>query len=297
MNMAAIIFFFRRALDDIFSNKLLHAVTIITISLSILIVSAFGLFFININDIINSWKNGVRIMAYVAPDIRKIQIPEIEQKIIGLNGVASTRFISKENALKELKLQMKRQSAIFDDLKENPLPDVFEIRMTPQTQSWEKVEALASQVEKLPHINGVEYGRRWLSRVTGIFNLFKFTGTAMGCIFFMASVFIVANTIRLLFYSRHEEFEIMRLVGATDGFIMAPFYIEGMIQGLCGGLTGILSLFVIFIFITSNIDQGMTASLVNIRFIPMNFSLGILIGSIFAGWLGCYLSLKQFLRH
>ncbi len=297
MKTGAIIFFFKRAIEDILSNRFLHAVTIITIALSILIVSAFGLFFININDLMNSWKNGVRIMAYLNKNVQKLQVPEMEQKILGLYGVASTKFISKDDSLKQLKVQMKRQSAIFENLKENPLPDVFEVRMIPSTQNWKKVEVLAAQIEKIPHIDGVEYGQRWLGRVTGIFNLFKFTGTAMGCIFFMASVFIVANTIRLLFYSRHEEFEIMRLVGATDRFIMAPFYIEGMIQGMLGGIAGILVLFIIFIIITSNIEQGITASFFNMRFIPIKISLSIIIGSMFAGWLGCYLSLKQFLKY
>ncbi len=297
MRTGAIIFFFKRAIEDIMSNRFLHTVTIITIALSILIVSAFGLFFININDLMNSWKNGVRIMAYLDENVQKIQVPEMEKKMLGLYGVASTKFISKDDSLKQLKVQMKRQAAIFENLKGNPLPDVFEVRMIPSTQNWEKVEVLAAEIEKLPHINGVEYGQRWLGRVTGIFNLFKFTGTAMGCIFFMASVFIVANTIRLLFYSRHEEFEIMRLVGATDRFIMAPFYIEGMIQGIIGGLVGILGLYIIFIVITSNIEQGITASFFNIRFIPIKISIVIIIGSMFAGWLGCYLSLKQFLKY
>ncbi len=297
MKTELLIFFIKRAFQDMNSNRFLHIVTIITISLSILIVSAFGLFFTNINDIMVSWKKGVKIMAYLNKDVEKIQLPELKQKILSLYGVSAVRFIPKEDALEELKRQMKRQMALFENLKENPLPDVFEIQMIPSTQNWGKVEILAAQVEMFPQVAGVEYGQRWLGRVTGIFNLFKFAGTAMCLVFFMASVFIVANTIRLLFFSRREEFEIMRLVGATDGFIKAPFYIEGIFQGILGGVIGILILFVIYVFITSNVDPGISSGFFVMRFLPISISMGIVFCSMFAGWLGCYLSLKQFLKY
>jgi cell division transport system permease protein len=297
MRTGLLLFFMKRALQDIRSNRFLHMVTIITIALSILIVSAFGLFFTNVNDIISSWKEGIRIMAYLNRDIEKIQIPELKNQLLAFPEISAIRFISKDNALKRLKKQMKRQASLFENLKENPLPDVFEIRMNASTRDWEKVEILAAQIEQLPLIEGVEYGQKWLGRAIGIFNLFKFTGTVMCFVFFMASVFIVANTIRLLFYSRHEEFEIMRLVGATDGFIKGPFYIEGMIQGIFGGLIGIAALFIIYIIITSNVEAGVYSGFFTLRFIPLKISVGIVFCSMIAGWLGCYLSLKKFLAY
>lgn len=297
MRTGLFLFFIKRAFQDIRGNRFLHMVTIITIALSILIVSAFGLFFTNVNDIINSWKKGVRIIAYLNQDIVKIQLPELKKQILVFPGVSSVRFISREKALKQLKQQMKRQASLFENLKENPLPDVFEIRMSASNRNWEKVEILAAQIEMLPQIEGVEYGQKWLGRVVGIFNLFKFAGTVMCFVFFMASVFIVANTIRLLFYSRNEEFEIMRLVGATDGFIKGPFYIEGMIQGFLGGLIGIAALFVIYIMITSNVEPGVSSGYFTLRFIPLKISAGIVVCSMFSGWIGCYLSLKKFLTY
>jgi len=297
MRIGLLLFFTKRALQDIRSNQFLHMVTIITIALSILIVSAFGLFFTNVNDIINSWKKGVRIMAYLNRDIEKIQIPELKNQLLAFPEVSSVKFISRDNALNRLKKQMKRQASLFENLKENPLPDVFEIRMNASTRDWEKVEILAAQIELLPQIEGVEYGQKWLGRAIGIFNLFKFAGTIMCFVFFMASVFIVANTIRLLFYSRHKEFEIMRLVGATDGFIKGPFYIEGMIQGIFGGLLGIAALFILYVIITSNVEAGVYSGFFTLRFIPIKISAGIVFCSMIAGWLGCYLSLKKFLTY
>ncbi|MFZ5570016.1 MAG: permease-like cell division protein FtsX [Thermodesulfobacteriota bacterium] len=296
MKTGILIFFFKRALQDIAGNRFLNAITIITIGLSILIVSAFSLFFVNINDLLDSWRKGVRIIAYLDGKTTQIAVSDSKKKILQIEGVSSARFISKDEALEQLKDGLKRQSAIFENLRENPLPDIFEIRLAPAFQHWEKVEILASQIEALPEVESVEYGQQWIGRITGIFNLLRFTGTAMCGVFFMASVFIVANTIRLLFFSKKEEFEIMQLVGATDGFIKAPYYIEGILQGILGGILGLTTLYISYVVVVSNVDQGLASAFIQIRFLPAPIILAIIVGSIFSGWLGCYLSFKQFLN-
>lgn len=288
--------FFKRAIDDIFQNRFLNFVTIITISLTILIASAFILFFVNTGEIINSWKRGLRIMAYLKPGIHNADLTNLKRTIQSLDGVHTLRFISKQEAIDRLKAQMQHQSSLFENLTENPLPDSFEIRMTASSGSWQKIESLAAQIGSLTLIEEVEYGRRWIGRFVRIISLFRLAGYAMGALFFMATVFIIANTIRLVIYSRREEVEIMRLVGATDSFIKMPFYIEGLIQGAVGAAMGLVMLFISFFFISLNIEQGFPPGLFRLQFLSPTTIGGILLGSMLVGWLGCYISLKQFLK-
>jgi cell division transport system permease protein len=288
--------FFKRALDDIFKNRFLNLVTIITISLSILIASAFILFFVNTSDIINSWKKGLRIMAYLKPGIDNDGLKDLKLAIQALDDVDHIQFISKQEALSRLKAQMAHQTSLFENLTQNPLPDSIEIRMKAATESWQNIDSLAAQIEALPQIDEVEYGQRWVGRFAQIISLFRLAGYAMGALFFMATIFIVANTIRLVIYSRHDEVEIMRLVGATDNFIKIPFYFEGLIQGALGALIGLAMLYIAFIFISSNVEKGFFPGLFRFHFLSPTLLLAILLVSMLVGWLGCFISLKQFLK-
>lgn len=288
--------FFKRAIDDIFNNRFLNLVTIITISLSILIASAFILFFVNTSDVINSWKKGLRIMAYLEPGITNAELENIKGRIRSLGDVDSIKFISRQDALDRLKTQMKHQSSLFANLTRNPLPDSFEIRMTAAIESWQKIDSLAHRIESLPRVAEVEYGQRWVGRFTHIISLFRLAGYAMGALFFMATIFIVANTIRLVIYSRRGEVEIMRLVGATDNFIKVPFYFEGLIQGALGAVIGLAMLYVAFVIVSSNIERGFFPGLFRFHFLSPTIVLAIFLVSMLVGWLGCFISLKQFLK-
>ena len=278
-------------------HKFLNAITIITIAISILIVSAFILFLKNANHVIQDWQKGIRVMAYLQPNTSEPLVAQIKIQIKSMSGVQDVKFISKQEALNLIKKQMNRQSSLFDNLKENPLPDAFEIRMITSSQNQDKIEAFATRLESLPQIEEVEYGQKWIGRFTGFFNLFKFVGYTMGGLFFIAAVLIVANTNRLVLYSRREEIEIMRLVGATSRFIKAPFYIEGLVQGALGGLFGLAVLFIVFVFISSNVEQSLSSGFFTIQFFSAGTLVGIILCSTFLGWLGCYISLKQFLHY
>ncbi|GAB6904383.1 Cell division protein FtsX [Desulfosarcina cetonica] len=286
----------QRAIKDILENRFLNAITIITMALSVLIVSAFGLFFLNVQDLFDAWKKGIRIMVYLAPATTETQRLEIGHRLQAFDGIQDIHFVSKADALRLMRKRMPRQSSLLDNLKENPLPDAFEVTLVSDSHSPEKIELLAQRIEGLPSVAEVEYGQQWIERFANFFNLFKLAGYGMGTLFFMATVFITANTIRLVLYSRREEIQIMRLVGATDTFIKVPYYLEGLIQGLMGSLIGIALLYAAFSAVGSQFQQNLSAEMVLIRFLPLSFCGGIIGGGMVIGLLGSFFSLKQFMK-
>jgi len=286
----------RRALQDMRSNRMLSLVTISTFALSILIVSSAMLFFVNMGDIMDGWRQGIRVMAYLQEGLNAADRSTLKVRMESLYGVQQADFVPKDQALARLRTQMGRQTSILDNLDSNPLPDAFEIQMIAASQSWDKVEQLAMALEKLEGVSEVEYGQRWIKRIINIFNLFQLTGTVMGALFFMAAIFIVGNTVRLVLYSRREEVEIMRLVGATEQFILAPFYFQSLIQAALGGIIGLAALFMMYMLIQSRITADMASAFFQPRFLSPLTLLGIVGCGMLVGWLGCHLSVKQYVK-
>ncbi len=288
--------FLKKALSDIRLNRFLNLVTIFTISLSILVVSVFMLFFENAGRVIEAWNQGGRAMIYLKDNFTKDMLPEIKEKIGNAGNIREIVFISKEEALDQLKKEISQGSTFLKTLQGNPLPDAFEIKMK-SYKRIEEVEAFAQKIKEIEIVEDVEYGQGWLDKFLKIFNLFKITGYAMCSLFFLVALFITSNTVRLAFYSRKIEVEVMRLVGATENFIKAPFYVEGLLQGFLGGVLGLAILLIAYLMISSGITQSLSPYMYfDIRFLSIKTIILIILISTFLGWFGCYLSLKQILK-
>ncbi len=290
------IHFLKRAVADIRSNKFLNLITIITIALSILVVSVFLLFFENAGRVIESWNQGGRAMIYLKEEFNADMLPQLKTKINSLGDIDEMVYISKAKALDTLKNSMASQTTFLKTLKENPLPDALKIKIR-SYNNFQEVQTLAQNIKAIDIVDDIEYGQSWLGKFLKIFNLFKITGYAMCGFFFLMALFITANTVRLAFYSRMLEVEIMRLVGATETFIKAPFYIEGLIQGFLGGVLGLGALLITYLMVSSGITQSLASYVYfDLRFLSVKMVMFIIFSSTFLGWFGCYLSLKQIFK-
>jgi len=287
--------FFKKTFQDLTNNRFLHSITVVTISLSVLIVSSFALFFTNAGLLLDAWKKGIRVLVYLQADTDEAARLDLNFHLKNLEGVVETRFIARETALAALKTELKDQDAVFENLKENPLPDTYDVRIRPEMSEMQNIARLAQAIAGLPHVADVEYGQHWIGRFSNVVQIFRFAGYAMGGLFVLATLFIVANTIRLVVYSRQDEVDIMRLIGATERFIRAPFYIESVILGAGGGVIGVLILWGAYRLVLTRFETGLADGF-RIGFLPPAAVAAIIAGSMLVGWIGCYLSLKQFAK-
>ena len=286
-----------RALRDINDNRFLNGVAVLTVALSVLIAGAFLLIWTNLNHWMTASESNIRIMVYLKDGATEAQSQDTTYRIQGLDGVQKVQFISRSQALSTFKAQLKHQASLLDGLGENPLPDSLEVELKNGAVRLNQIESIADQITRMPAVESVEYGQQWMERFANLLNLFRFAGMILGGIFFIASGLIVANTARLVLYSRRDEVEIMRLVGATDLFIKAPFYIEGLIQGASGGGVGLFAVYAAYLFMSSKLTSDLASGFWQIRFLSIE-SIGIIIGcSIGIGLIGCFLSMKQFFRN
>jgi cell division transport system permease protein len=288
--------YLKKALTDMGANRFLNLITIVTVALSILVVSLFLVFFENLDRVIQGWDQGGRAMIYLEPDFSPEMLPDLTTRIQSLGEVSDLIFIPKSRALERMKKQMGFHTQFLDTLEENPLPDALEIRMKIRG-GFDQVTEFARKIEAIDKVESVEYGQSWLARFLEFFRVFRLAGYAMGGLFLLIAFFITATTVRLVFYARQSEIEIMRLVGATNRFIRTPFYLTGLIQGFVGGILGLLILLAAFLTVSSAMAQSLGEGFfLDIRFLSIRAMGLVLFSSTFLGWFGCYLSLKQILK-
>jgi len=291
-------YFIEKAFQNFRNFSVLNLITIAIISLSLLVLSTFLLIFLNLQNYLGSWQKQFQITAYLADAITPEKLAAIEEEIGRIDGVRELSYISKEEALAFFKDTFPDHRQVLEGLKENPLPASFDIQLKDMHQGPDQVKAVARQLKTIPGIDAVEYGQYWIEGYAGFLNFLKSGGLVVGAVVLLATIFIIANTIRLTVYARKEEIEIMRLVGATGSFIRAPFFIEGILQGLLGALIalGILYLcYRLFIGWVAHLSYVPLRS-IEVSYLPPQYVGLILAGGMVTGFLGSLFSLGRHLK-
>jgi len=296
MRVGLLVYFLRKALENIWTNPFLSLVTLSTIAISMLILGLFSLIYLNVQQSLHQMGGELQITAYLQETLSSEQAEVLRSKVADWPEVERITYISKKQALARFRSQLREYAGILEGLKENPLPASLELTLMPQYGRSGNIKELSTRLGRLPGVAEVQYGRKWMAKLRVFVEVMKLVGITVGGLLLIATIFVISNTIKLTFYSRREELEIMRLVGATDFFIKAPFLIEGLLHGLGGALlaAGGLSLLILFLF--SHLDLPlrlavMAGSLPTGQLVAGFLGLGLLLGV-----LGSMVSLRRFLR-
>ena len=228
--MSSIGYFFKESLQGFTRNLSTALGSIITIFLSLLIIGIFLVGGVMVERLMSSVEDEVSITAYVADDASQTSIDKVMSDLRGIEGVASVNFTTKDQALEKFRNSMTSNPEIIDQLDgTNPLPASIDVELTdPQL-----VESVAGQIESNTTYrqicedpsnvsDSVKYGQNTVERLFTVTNYVRYIGVALiALLIFIAMVFI-NNTIRLAILARRKEIAIMRLVGASNGFIRGP---------------------------------------------------------------------------
>ena len=296
MRIGLLVYFLRKALENIWTNPFLSLVTLSTIAISMLILGLFSLIYLNVQQSLHQMGGELQITAYLQETISSEQAEVLRSKVADWPEVEGITYISKEQALARFRSQLREYAGILEGLKENPLPASLELTLMPQYGRSGNIKELSTRLGRLSGVAEVQYGRKWMAKLRVFVELMKLVGITVGGLLLIATIFVISNTIKLTFYSRREELEIMRLVGATDFFIKAPFLIEGLLHGLGGALLAVGGLSLLILFLFSHLDLPlrlavMAGSLPMGQLVAGFLGLGLLLGV-----LGSMVSLRRFLR-
>ena len=296
MKLRLFIYFFKAALSNIKNNRLVHMISIGTITVSMLLLGSFLLLSVNIRDWLNDWGESLSMSVYIEDGLGQSAKAKIESALSGLEGAEIKGFISKEQALSNLKKSLGDQAGLLEGLKTNPLPASYEILFHETEKNNVDPEKIKSYLEKIDGVDEVQYSEQWAERFQGIMNVFRIVGIVIGGFLCMAVLFITTNTIKLTIYSRRDEIEIYKLVGATDWFVKLPYLIEGTIQGLLGGILSFATLLIFYSVFSVRTVRIFGLPAIDFAFLSFEHSIFMIILSIALGFIGGLVAIGRFFK-
>ncbi len=271
--------------------------SIMAVMITLTIVSLFVMLTVNIQEITQSIEAKVQIHVQIKNEVGLPDIGELERSIRAMEGVVEVVYSDKDKELNQFIEAYGEEGKIFEMYRgeKNPLRNAFII----EVQDAKNIDAISKRVEGMDGIESVNYGGVNAIKLVDILNSIRDSGFILvGFLGFLA-LFLIANTIKMSIHSRMHEISIMRTIGATNGFIRAPFVIEGILIGFFGAIVPVL----ISIFGYRYLYDAMGGILLSNLFIlrpvfPFVYYLSyllVLLG-ISVGLFGSYLSVTRYLR-
>jgi cell division transport system permease protein len=240
----ALAYFFEEALQSLWRSRLIGALSVGTIAVSLFVVGAFLALAASLSEVVDRWTQKVQVSFYLEDDLEDRIRQSLEDRLKEDPAVESVERVSRALALERFRGLFRDLSTLPDDLGQNPFPASLEVTLRSGHQSKEQVLRFVAAYEKAPGVEEAQYDLLWIERLATAVRLVRGVGAVLGGILVLASVFTISNVIRLTIYARQDELDIMRLVGATRAYVKGPFVVEGLLQGGIGGLlaSGILVL-------------------------------------------------------
>ena len=287
-------YFLRQTLLSIRRNLTVHILSLGTIVACLLILGAFLLLFGNVNNWLQQWGRALSMSVYLKDGTTTYQRDKVDSFIRSLPGAQIRRFISKDEAMDELKASLGEEAGFLEHLTHNPLPASYEVIFENAQTEEIHPEKIRVQLEAFDGVEEVQHSRQWLKRIEGFLDIVRLLGFIIGGLLCLCVVFIITNTIKLTIYSRRDEIEILKLVGATDWFVRLPFLLEGTIHGILGGGMSILALFLGYLAFSSKEVYLIGPAPLEFVFLPVEYLILVFSLSIFLGVIGSFIAIGRF---
>jgi cell division transport system permease protein len=240
--MKRLVHFVREAVANIRLNRTTTIIAVATTAFTLACFGVFLLLYMNLRAVAASLQSDFKVVVYVQEGVPSQGLAELQASLKTDPGVQALTYVSKEQALADFRAQFPTEYHLLQGLGENPLPASFIVTLAPALRSPDAVRRWAERLKTAPGVDQVQYSRDWIDNLTTIVGYLELAAVGIGTVLSAASVTIIASTIRLTLYARRDEIEIMRLIGATGGFIKVPYLIEGAMLGAMGSVLSLVML-------------------------------------------------------
>ncbi len=281
----------KEAMSGFKKSRLSSFASIFALFISLFSIGVFVTAGYNFNRLVKSIKEKIEIEVFIRDGISQTRIDSLRKVIKSMSEVEEVIYISKEEAAKIFEKEFGEN--IFSVLDFNPLPASFKIKLKEEFRSSRGVRSVVGKLRMIQEFEDIKYRKSLLEIIERRFRLLTRAFLFGGILLSLISIFLIINTIRLTIYAKRRLIRTMQLVGATRGFIMMPFLIQGFLQGLIGGLCSALIIYIsVEIIIPQLPDDFLSAVEMPIIFYPALIFLGCFLGLV-----GSWISARKYITY
>ncbi|NLY84870.1 MAG: ABC transporter permease [Tissierellia bacterium] len=287
----------KQGFQGMWRNRGMGIASVSSISAVLLILGVVLILILTINNIVLETKTKFdEIQIYLEDGLSNADYDRIENRIRDMEGVLSLVFISKEQGLEIMKEGWEEEAYLLEGLEENPLQDSYIIQLL----DIKYAEEIVSNLRNIEGIEDVKYYQDVIDKLMLVANYIRFGGIVIIGALMLVSIFIISNTIKVTVTARRREINIMKYVGATNGYIRGPFIIEGILFGLIGAAVSILIIKFGYEYFFKSVNDKLyllfTVYLVPPTLLIKDIAIIFTAIGVGIGALGSLVSLKRFLN-
>jgi cell division transport system permease protein len=286
--MRALEYAFRQGAASLWRSRGSSAFAVLAIALALVVLGVLLLLTWNAEQLLSRWTSASELSVYLADGATSEQRGAIESAI-DQSGISVEReYVSKAQALSRFRQEFTQLASLAEGFEDNPFPASIEVRVGQGADRDARVDAFVKQLVHLPGVVDVRYDRDWLARVGTALDTIRAAGLALALLMGLAAAVTVATVVRLGLQARHDEIEIMELVGAPLTYIRGPFVAEGFLQGGIGAILAIL-----FLWMSHSLANAWWGTQLRglldgeaLRFLPVRLTALLILGGMVVGSTG-----------
>lgn len=270
--------------------------TIFVLGLALSLPSVFHVLYKNAQSMTEQWDGASEISLFLNKDISEQRIQVLINKLALYNDIDTVTYISRHQALEEFK-ELSSFSTALNHLDENPLPAVLVVIPTKSAKTSAGSKLLVAKLQREKGIDMVRVDLDWIEKLQAILVLLVDIAIALATLLLVSVLLIVSNTIRLNILSQRDEIEVLKLVGATNGFIQRPYLYVGAWYGVLGGSIAWLLTFAMVTWLQTALTSlmGVYQTQVDVSVLNLEEVATLLAIATVLGFVASYISVKQYL--
>jgi cell division transport system permease protein len=282
-----------RIVNQPFATLMTMGVVAVAIALPLLL----SLFLSNLSAATGNWNDAFDLSVYMNKKASAARAASVAKQLRQRGDVATVRVITADQALAQFRNDSGFGKAL-DALSDNPLPDTLIVTPTLPASTPQGTDALKQAIAAIGDVQAVQLDTEWVKRLHAMLDILRRVVLLTAGLLGAGVVLIVGNTIRLDILNRRQEIEVMKLVGASDGFARRPFLYSGIWYGLGGGLIALILVAVAAVILAKPVDSlaKLYGSQFRLRGLGFTTTAGVLVLAVGLAWLGSWLAATRHIR-